>query len=242
MIRITIVEDESFMREELSLILRKAGYEVHEVQTFQKTYEEILKSHPDLVLLDVNLPVQSGFEICKKLKEKSQCPVMILTSRTQLKDEIHGLELGAEEYLTKPFHKERLLARIQNLLRRSKGFYGSFSHMEDGEGFYLDKNTYTLFVDGQSAVLPETEGKLLELLIRKKGELVTKQELFQGVWGTAEYVDENILQVNMTRLRKSLRGFGLEGRVQTIRGQGYCLERKNYEGEKQDSGRIVLGK
>ena len=97
MIRITIVEDENFIREELSLILRKAGYEVYEVQIFQKTYEEILKSHPDLVLLDVNLPVQSGFEICKKLKEKSQCPVMILTSRTQLKDEIHGLELGAEE-------------------------------------------------------------------------------------------------------------------------------------------------
>ena len=143
MIRITIVEDESFMREELSLILRKAGYEVYEVQIFQKTYEEILKSHPDLVLLDVNLPGQSGFEICKKLKEKSQCPVMILTSRTQLKDEIHGLELGVEEYLTKPFHKERLLARIQNLLRRSKGFYERFSHMEDGEGFYLDKNTYT---------------------------------------------------------------------------------------------------
>lgn len=195
-----------------------------------------------MVLLDVNLPGQSGFEICKKLKEKSQCPVMILTSRTQLKDEIHGLELGAEEYLTKPFHKERLLARIQNLLRRSKGFYERFSHMEDGEGFYLDKNTYTLFVDGQSAVLPETEGKLLELLIHKKGELVTKQELFQGVWGTAEYVDENILQVNMTRLRKSLRGFGLEGRVQTIRGQGYCLERKNYEGERQDSESVILGK
>lgn len=97
MIRITIVEDESFMREELSLILKRAGYEVCEVQTFQETYKEIIESNPDLVLLDINLPGQSGFEICKQLKEKELCPVMILTSRTQLKDEIHGLELGAEE-------------------------------------------------------------------------------------------------------------------------------------------------
>lgn len=242
MIRITIVEDESFIREELSLILKKAGYEVCEIQTFQNIYEEVLESHPDLILLDINLPGQSGFEVCRQLKEKELCPVMILTSRTQLKDEIHGLKLGAEEYLTKPFHKERLLARIQNLLRRSKGFYGSFSYMEDGGGFYLDKNTYTLFSKGQSVVLPETEGKILELLIQKKGELVTKQELFQGVWATAEYVDENILQVNMTRLRKSLRELGLEGRVQTIRGRGYCLERKNYEGENQDSKGIISGK
>ena len=167
MIRITIVEDESFMREELSLILKRAGYEVCEVQTFQETYKEIKESNPDLVLLYITYG-QSGFEICKQLKEKELCPVMILTSRTQLKDEIHGLELGAEEYLTKPFHKERLLARIQNLLRRSKGFYGSFSHMEDGEGFYLDKNTYTLFSNGESAILPETEGRILELLIQKK--------------------------------------------------------------------------
>lgn len=126
MIRITIVEDESFMREELSLILRKAGYEVYEVQTFQKTYEEILKSHPDLVLLDVNLPGQSGFEICKKLKEKSQCPVMILTSRTQLKDEIHGLELGRRNILQNPFIKSGCWPGFKTCCAALKAFTKDF--------------------------------------------------------------------------------------------------------------------
>lgn len=233
--RITIVEDEEFMREELALILKKAGYEVWEIRDFRNTCEEILQSHPDLLLLDINLPGQSGFEICKQIKEKRRCPILMLTSRSQLQDELHGLELGAEEYLTKPFHKERLLARIQNLLRRTEPFYQRFENLEDGGGFYLDKNTYTLFYREKSLILPETEGKLLELLIQKKGELASRQELFRQVWGTEEFVNENILQVNMTRLRKSLRAVGLDGRIHTVRGHGYCLEREKDEEENQNN-------
>ena len=139
MSRITIVEDDCFMREELADILEKEGYKVTQICDFQNVYEEIQKSRPALVLLDINLPPKSGFEICKQLKEKNLCPVIILTSRTQIEDEIHGLKLGADDFLTKPYHKGRLLARIENTLQRFSGFEGILK----GRGFYLDKHTYT---------------------------------------------------------------------------------------------------
>lgn len=217
MSRITIVEDDIFMREELADILEKAGYEVVQIGNFQYVYEEIKKSKPDLVLLDINLPGKSGFEICKQLKTKNLCPVIILTSRTQIEDEIHGLKLGADDFLTKPYHKGRLLARIENTLQR----FSSFEGILKGNGFYLDKYTYTIYTGNYSKVLPEKEGKILEILLEHPGEIVSKEKIFLEIWGTQDYVDENILQVNMTRLRKTLSTLGLGDIVQTVRGRGY---------------------
>lgn len=217
MSRITIVEDDCFMREELADILEKEGYKVTQICDFQNVYEEIQKSRPALVLLDINLPPKSGFEICKQLKEKNLCPVIILTSRTQIEDEIHGLKLGADDFLTKPSLMVRLLARIENTLQRFSGFEGILK----GRGFYLDKHTYTLYTENYSKVLPEKEGKILEVLLEHSGEIVSKEDLFLMVWGTQVYVDENILQVNMTRLRKTLNTLGLKNMVQTVRGRGY---------------------
>lgn len=219
MSRITIVEDDIFMREELADILEKAGYEVTQICDFQRVYEDIQKSKPALVLLDINLPIKSGFEICKQLKEKNLCPIIFLTSRTQIEDEIHGLKLGADDFLTKPYHKGRLLARIENTLQRFSGFESVLR----GKGFSLDKHTYTLYVGNYSKVLPEKEGKILEILLEHQGEIVSKEKLFLEIWGTQEYVDENILQVNMTRLRKILNTLGLENVVDTVRGKGYRL-------------------
>lgn len=217
--RIVIAEDDLFMREELRDILLKEQYEIAVVENFRHTVGEIEKSNPDLVLLDVNLPGSSGFEICRELKKHTAVPVLILTSRDQLSDELHALDFGADDYLTKPCHKERLVARISNLLRRYEGR----THLLDGNGFLLDRQTFTLYVDKTSKVLTENEGKILELLMTRQGELVSKEELFFALWGTTEYIDENALQVNMTRLRKSLKEQSLDGRIETVRGKGYRL-------------------
>lgn len=229
--RITIVEDETFMREELANILEKAGYEVYQICSFQNMYEDIVNSRPDLVLLDINLPTKSGFEICKQLKNKNVCPVIVLTSRTHIKDEIHGLKLGADDFLTKPYHKERLLARIENILRR----FPAFESILKGNGFYLDKNTYTLYKESGSKVLPENEGKILEALLEHPGEIVSKKYLFEHIWGTQEYVDENILQVNITRLRKSLSVLKLEDIVHTVRGKGYVYNERSSGNKMENS-------
>lgn len=217
--QIVLIEDEEYMREELAYLLEKAGYAVSCITDFSDTANEVLRQKPGLILLDVNLPGASGFEICKRVKQSATVPVLILTSRDQLRDELHALELGADEYLVKPCHRDRLLARIANLLRRYEGR----DHLLDGGGFLLDVQTYTLYVQDQSVVLPVNQGKILEDLIVHGGEVVTKEDLFQILWGTTEYVDENALQVNMTRLKKTLRKFHLECRVETVRGKGYRL-------------------
>ncbi len=217
--KIVIVEDEAFMREELEQILKKAQYEVSSITSFANITEQILLRSPDFVLLDLNLPGVTGFEICRELKRNSAVPVLVLTSRDQLKDELHALKLGADEYLTKPCRKERLLARVDNLLKRYEGR----SHMLESDGVLLDRQTYTLYADNQSILLPENQGKILEILLLRAGETVKKEELSEALWGTTEYIDENALQVNMTRLKKTLSRLSLEQRVRTVRGKGYTF-------------------
>lgn len=129
--RIGIVEDEAFIREELGEILEKAGYEVVAVEDFEKVEEKLSKAPLDLVLLDLNLPGKSGFQICRELKHKGTTPVCVLTSRDQMADELRALELGADEYLTKPCRKERLLARVSNVLKRYEGR----KHLLEGKNF-----------------------------------------------------------------------------------------------------------
>lgn len=217
--KIIIVEDDTFMREELVSIFRKENYDISCITCFLHTSEEILKESPDLVLLDINLPGATGFEICKAIRQKSSVPLLVLTSRDQLRDELHALNLGADEYLTKPCHKDRLLARVSNLLRRYEG-RNNFIELQ---GVRLDRNTYTMYVGDQSIVLPENQGKIMELLLSHSDEVVTKEKLFQTLWGTTEYIDENALQVNMTRLKKTLTTLHLNQRIVTIRGEGYRL-------------------
>lgn len=219
MAKITIVEDDLLMREELMDILQKAGYEVMAIADFHDVVAQIATLAPDLVLLDINLPEQSGFEICKSLKLKGIGPILILTSRDKLQDELHGLHLGADDYLTKPCNRDRLLARIQNLLRRFEGQ----PSLIDGGSFSLDPNTFTLYKGAQSLLLSANEGRILLALVQHRPEIVSKSTLSKILWGTDQYIDENALQVNLTRLRKTLRQLNLEDQIETIRGKGYRL-------------------
>ncbi|WMJ81502.1 response regulator transcription factor [Clostridium sp. MB40-C1] len=219
MARITIVEDDLFMREELMDVLKKAGYEVTAIADFHDVVAQIATLTPDLVLLDINLPEQSGFEVCKNLKLKGIGPILILTSRDKLKDELHGLNLGADDYLTKPCNRDRLLARIQNLLRRFEGQ----PELIDGGSFLLDPNTFTLYKGSQSLLLSANEGRILLALVQNRPEIVSKSTLSELLWGMDQYIDENALQVNITRLRKTLRQLDLDHQIETIRGKGYRL-------------------
>lgn len=220
--QITIVEDEDYMREELSDILRKAGYETEEIKDFSNITDQLLQLSPDLILLDLNLPGMSGFEICREIKRKSSTPVLVLTSRDQIQDELHALDLGADEYLTKPCRKERLLARVANVMKRYEGR----SNLLEGPGFLLDRQTYTLYIDNRSVVLPKNQGKILEVFLNHGEEIVTKEELYLAVWGTSEFIDENALQVNLTRLKKTMANLMMSQKIVPVRGIGYQLIRK----------------
>lgn len=219
MARIVLVEDDVLMREELTDILLKSGYEAVVITDFHDIDAQIADLTPDLVLLDINLPGQSGFEVCKSLKVKGIGPILILTSRDKLQDELHGLHLGADDYLIKPCNRDRLLARIQNLLRR----FIEQPELVKGRDFLLDPNTFTLYKGSQSLLLPANEGKILLALVQHRHKTVSKAKLNEILWGTDQYIDENALQVNLTRLRKTLGQLNLEGAIETIRGQGYRL-------------------
>lgn len=222
--RIAIVEDELLMREELTGILQKAGYQVWEITCFDEMItDQILNGSPDLILLDLNLLQISGFQICRELKQKTSLPVLVLTSRDQLRDELHALDLGADEYLTKPCRKERLLARISNVLKRYEGR----SHLLEGDGFLLDRQTYTLYIHNQSVILPKNQGKILEVFLNHGEDVVSKEALCQAIWGTAEYIDENALQVNLTRLKKTMAGLQMNRQILPVRGIGYRLTPKD---------------
>ena len=222
--QIVVVEDDVYMREELIDVLEKAGYDAVPLLNFENAVSQIMALSPDLILLDINLPFHSGFEVCKEIKAKRLVTVLILTARDKLQDELHALGLGADDYLTKPCNTERLLARIKNLLRRTEEQMPQ--GLLNGGGFLLDPKPFTLSSGKKSYVLTPNEGKILLTLLKSSPYLVSKSDLFHVLWGTVEFIDENALQVNFTRLRKTLREVGLGDRIETVRGQGYRLKER----------------
>ena len=217
---IVIVEDDPYLREELEHALSREGYRAVSVSSFEEPEKEILESGPDLILLDVNLPGRSGFELCKWLKARVSVPVLILTARDTLADELYALGLGADDFLTKPCHPKLLAARAERILKT----YQEMRNLVRAGDVMLDVDTGRVIWGKQSVTLPETEWRILKLLMERYPSVAGKQEIVDALWGGGEYVDENILQVNMARLRKNLDSIGLKHLVKTVRGSGYCLE------------------
>ena len=215
--RIAVVEDEVYMREELCNMLQKDGYLVEAITEFEDAARLLAALRPDLVILDLNLPEISGFQICQELKNKTAIPILVLTSRDQVKDELQAFQLGADEYLTKPCRKERLLARVSNVLKRYEGR----NNLLEGNGFLLDRQTYTLYIHNQSVILPQNQGKILGIFLEHGSDIVTKEELCIALWGTAEFIDENALQVNLTRLKKTMANLDMPQQIIPVRGVGY---------------------
>lgn len=215
--KILIIEDDRNLLKELREFLERNGYQVESVDNFLIASQIALEMRPDLVILDINLPGISGFDICKEIKEKSNTPVLMLTSRVGIEDEIKGLEIGADEYLAKPVDTRRLILRMEKLL-------DLFDHFQDiisvGD-LSLELSTCKLSYKEAYLILPQTEAYIIKKLMESSPEIVTKDDLLKAVWSTI-YIDENILQVNITRLRKKLKNLGPYN-IYNKRGQGYGL-------------------
>lgn len=220
MAHLVLIEDDDLLRQELILSLTKAGYKVTGLAQVREPEAELASLKPDLVILDLGLPGLSGLQLCSWFKAGSTVPVLVLTARDSLKDELKALDLGAADYLTKPCHPERLLARIKNLLELSSPYRQT---CRAGQ-LFLDTSSGKLTWHDHVSLLPETENKLLACLIRAYPAAVAGADILEQVWGTEHYLDENILAVNLTRLRKKLRAAGPGLAIQAVRGSGYRLE------------------
>ena len=225
MTRILVVEDEDSFSEALSFMLRKEGYDVVVAMDGPAALVEFDRSGADLVLLDLMLPGIPGTEVCRQLRTKSQVPIIMLTAKDSEVDKVVGLELGADDYVTKPFSSRELLARLRAVLRRH-GDAGELtsSGLEAGP-VRIDIDRHVVTVRGETVSLPLKEFDLLEVLVRNAGRVMTRGQLIDRVWGSDYVGDTKTLDVHMKRLRAKVeREPGSPEHLITVRGLGYKFE------------------
>jgi len=225
MTRLLVIEDEPSISEPLAYMLAKEGFEVEVAATGPLGLEEFNRSGADLVLLDLMLPGLSGTEVCRTLRQASSVPIIMLTARDSEVDKVVGLELGADDYVTKPFSHRELVARIRAVLRRrAEPEESAVTAMEFGP-VRMDVDRHRVTVQGEPVQLPLKEFELLEVLLRNAGRVLTRQQLIDRVWG-ADYVgDTKTLDVHVKRLRSKLEAVpGTPQHLVTVRGLGYKFE------------------
>ncbi len=219
--KIFIVEDEDKIREELITLLSRYGYDTTYSKDFKNIVEDILKANSSLVLLDINLPYYDGYFICREIRKTSNVPVIVVTSRDNEIDELMSMNLGADDFVTKPYNTQILLARISSLLRRS--YSKSESEIYQFKNLKYNLSTSEAEYEGSIIELTKNESKILYTLIKNKEKIVSRDDIMKSLWQSNEFVDDNTLTVNINRLRKKLEEIGAKGYLQTKRGQGYIL-------------------
>ena len=221
--KILIVEDDKKLREELETFLNKNGFLAKGLEKFDSTIEDILKEKADLVLLDINLPYTDGEFVCKEVRKVSNVPIIMITSRDNEIDELMSLNYGADQYVTKPYNIQILLAKITGLLKRNQNA-GNLLEKIDCNGFVLNTAERVIEKEDQKIDLTKNEYSILYFLSTHKNKLVTRDELMDYLWESEEFIDDNTLSVNIRRLRTKLEEIGLSDKIETKRGQGYILK------------------
>jgi two-component system, OmpR family, response regulator RegX3 len=226
MTKILIVEDESSFSDALSFLLGKEGYEVDVAETGTDAIKKFSENGADLVLLDLMIPEISGVEVCKTIRTSSQVPIIMLTAKDSEIDKVVGLELGADDYVTKPYSSRELIARIKAVLRRgSNEDIAPENGILTAAGIRLDVGKHQVTVNGTLISLPLKEFELLEFLMRNSGRVLTRTQLIDRIWGGDYYGDTKTLDVHIKRLRSKIEADPANPiLIQTIRGLGYKLE------------------
>lgn len=220
---IFVIEDEPLIRRELKILLENALYQVTAPDTFHSVIRQVLAARPDLVLLDVNLPELSGFEICTQLRQQMEIPVIFLTGRGNSMDELNGLLMGGDDYITKPYQAPVLLARIAAVLKRTGNTKSRETTLFTEKGVTLDIAKCSLSHEGRSAELTKNEMKILHRLFLDPGVFVSRMDLVEYLWKNRIFIDDNTLSVHVAKLREKLKSIGVQDFIETRRGMGYRI-------------------
>lgn len=221
--RIFIVEDDPKIASLLAETLRKYQYEVETIENFDTLIEQCLAFAPHIVLLDINLPSYDGYYWCRQLRQYTMCPIVFISARSGEMDQIFALENGGDDFITKPFNYEIVLAKIRSHLRRTYGEYAVRQEertVKQGQlTLYLER--MELHLKDLAIPLQKKECIILDLLMKQAPKVVTRDHLLEELWDDQAFVDENTLNVNMTRVRKKLADYGITSSIETVRGAGY---------------------
>ena len=218
--KILIVEDDKDNREELSVLLSCSGYEPVIIDKYDTVVSDLSSISPDLILLDIDLPGVNGKDILRDIRKKSSVPVIMVTGSQREADEIFSLGYGADDYVTKPYNPTLLLLRINNIFKRISGLEETLEY--NGLKINLVRNTLE-DPSGKEIVLTKNENLILCHLIEKKGTIVSRDELMDHLWNNSEFINDNTLTVNVSRLRSKLEAAGLKDAIETRKGLGYVL-------------------
>lgn len=218
---IYLIEDEVEIRQELASLLERYGYHAAFSEDFVTVIEDVKKCSPDLVLLDVNLPYKDGYTICRELREQMSVPIIMLTAQNSEMEEVMSLKSGADDFVSKPYHPQVLLAHIEVVLKRAGAEHTKQVLNHRGLALYLLSGI--MEYEGKQIELTRNELRILSLLMEQPGVIVTRDEMMEVLWQNGQFVDENTLNVNIVRLRKKLLELGLEDFLETKRGMGYRI-------------------
>ncbi|TKG98878.1 response regulator transcription factor [Peribacillus simplex] len=223
--KVLIIEDDPKIAEHLNSYLVKYGYNSIFMENFDDVMDEFHKQKPDLVLLDINLPSFDGYYWCRQIRKESICPVIFISARVGEMDQVMALENGGDDFITKPFHPEIVMAKIRSQLRRAYGEYASQAQeriLETG-GIKLFPERLELSFRDKTVPLSKKEADIIESLLERYPRVAGREDLLEKLWDEQVYVDENTLNVNITRVRKKFEAVGIPGAVETVRGAGYRL-------------------
>jgi len=225
MYKIMVIEDDKKLQDLIMKHLEKYGYVTCSVDDFSQIKKEFIHHNPHLVLMDINLPYYDGFYWCREIRTVSKVPIIFISARGSDMDQVMAIENGGDDYITKPFSYDLLIVKIKGVIRRVYGEYSESSHSEvyEVDGLYLHIHQNIVEYNGKKIELSTKEFLLLYTLLKNVNKIVSREELLEILWNDIDFVDDNTLSVNITRLRKRLEDIGIENAIETKRGQGYKL-------------------
>ncbi len=223
MYKILIIEDDKALCNNIKEGISKWGFEGISINSFENILEELIALKPHLVIMDINLPYYDGFYWCKKIRSISKVPIIFLSSRDSNMDIVMAVNMGGDDYITKPFSMDVLLAKIQALLRRTYSYGERTDEIIESQGVILNINNGILTYSGINIELTKNEFKILQLLIKNKGKIISRNKIMRVLWESEYFISENTLTVNVNRLRKRLEDIGLKDFIITKKSQGYMI-------------------
>lgn len=223
MYRILLIEDDDALAREITGRLEQYGFQVVRSEEYERVTERFARESIHLVILDVNLPRSDGFQVCRRIREISAVPILFASARDGSMDAVMGLSVGGDDYITKPFSSEVLVAKVQAMLRRAYELGPAASDLVEHDGIILDVRASTVRVGDRSRELTKNEFRVLHALLRNHGAVVSRDQLMEALWQGDVFVDDNTLSVNVNRVRKVLAELGRGDAIVTRKGQGYMI-------------------